>query len=140
VKRKRKPSPSKLRPQPHLLLHPLPIPLRLFFLSCHRWAGRPADVCVCEEESSTAWLHRSSASSSAMLVRSLPRVGPGSFLASPRTIVPEGLLLASPLGAVLEKLLPGLDTVLAPPAGGVRSACSPSQILAVFLTVPSTIF
>ena len=30
VKRKRKPSPSKLRPQPDLLLHPLPIPLRLF--------------------------------------------------------------------------------------------------------------
>ena len=31
----------------------------------------------------------------------------------------EGLLLASPLGAVLEQVLPGLDTVLAPPAGDI---------------------
>ena len=42
---------------------------------------------------------------------------------------PEGLLLAPPLGAVLEKMLPGLDAVLAT-AGGVRSAGCPSQILA----------
>ena len=40
----------------------------------------------------------------------------------------EGRLLSSPLGAVLEQLLPGLDVVLAP-AGGVRSAGRPRQIL-----------
>jgi len=53
-----------------------------------------------------------------------PVWGRGASL-SPRT----GVLLASPLGAVLEQVLPGLDTVLAPPAGGVRSAGCPSQIL-----------
>ena len=37
-------------------------------------------------KSRIAWLHRSSANSSAILVRSLPRVGPGSFLVSSRTV------------------------------------------------------
>ena len=39
---------------------------------------------VVARKTRTAWLHRS-ASSSAVLVRSLPRVGPGSYLASPKT-------------------------------------------------------
>ena len=41
---------------------------------------------VSAKNSSTAWLHRSSRSSSAMLVRSLLRVGPGSLFVSFRTV------------------------------------------------------
>jgi len=46
---------------------------------------RPTSVVA--KNWSTAWLHRSSASSSAMLVRSRRRVGPGSFVVSLRTVV-----------------------------------------------------
>jgi len=88
---------------------------------------RPASVVA--RNVSTAWLHRWSASSFAILVLSRPRVGPGSFLISSRTVA-QSLLLTPPLGAVLEKVLPRLDLVLAPPAGGVGSAGGPCEILA----------
>ena len=39
---------------------------------------------------------------------------------------PQGLLLALPLGAVFEKMLPRLDAVLTPPAGGVWASCGPT--------------
>ena len=46
--------------------------------------------------------------------------------------------MASPLGAVLEQVLPGLDAVLAPPAGDVWAAGGPSQIL-TGQSVPGTL-
>jgi len=64
-----------------------------------------------------------------MLVQSRPRVGPGSLRVSSRTIA-QSPLLTLPLWAVLEKVFPSLDLVLTPPAGGVRSAGGPREILA----------
>ena len=125
------PQPLILRPHLSQPLLPLSLlPLRgltslSVFLSCHRWAGRPADVCLRGKRvppGCTA--HRLAAP------RYLYGPYPGwgrEASSSPR---PEGLLLAPPLGAVLEQVLPGLDAVLAPPAGGVRSAGCPSQVLA----------
>ena len=65
-----------------------------------------------------------------------PSVGFSSSLTSSLNLVfllsrfclgrPEGLLLASPLGAVLEEVLPGLDSVLAPLASGIQSVGCPS--------------
>jgi len=42
---------------------------------------------------------------------------------------PEGLLLAPPLGAVLEQMFTGLDAVLAPPAFRVRASGRPLGLL-----------
>ena len=74
--------------------------------------GGPAvlPTYVVARESRSAWLHRSSADSSTILVRPLPRVGPGSLLGSSKT----GLLLTFPLRAV-EQMLASLNLVLAPP-------------------------
>jgi len=43
---------------------------------------------------------------------------------------PQSPLLTLPLWAVLEKVFPSLDLVLTPPAGGVRSAGGPREVLA----------
>jgi len=43
---------------------------------------------------------------------------------------PKSPLLALLLGAVLEEVFPSLDLVLTPPAGGVRPAGGPCEILA----------
>ena len=43
---------------------------------------------------------------------------------------PKSLLLALPLGAILEEVLPSLNLALTPPAGGVRLAGGPPEILA----------
>ena len=64
-------------PKPHWPLH-----LRLL--------SQVGLASVIARKTRTAWLHRSSASSSAILVRSRPRVGPGSFLVSSRTAAQRG--------------------------------------------------
>ena len=87
---------------------------------------------VFARNSSTAWLHRSSASRSAMLVRG----GTGELPRLLQDARPQGFLLASPLEAILKKMLPGLDVVLAPPAGGVRASGGPRQILADLCIYP----
>jgi len=53
-----------------------------------------------------------------MLVRSLPG-GAGELAGLLEDCRPESLLLALPLGAVFEELLPSLDAGLTPPEGGV---------------------
>ena len=63
------------------------------------------------KKSRIAWLHRSSANSSAVAVWS-----------------PSGFLLALPLRAVLEEVLSSLGFVLAPSARGVRTSCCPLKI------------
>jgi len=68
---------------------------------------------VVARKTRTAWLHHSSASSSTILVRSRPRSGPGAFWPFLRRL-PRGLLLASPLRAVLEQVFSGLYAVLTP--------------------------
>ena len=92
-------------------------------------AGRPADVCVREKVE-----YRLAAPLVGEQLRDACVVpAPGGAGELPRLLQddrPQGLLLAFSLGAVLEKMLPGLDAILAPPAGGVRAAGGPSQILA----------
>ena len=98
---------------------------------CHQCACRPLDVC-CSENSKSAWLHRSSANSSVILVRYLPQIGPGSLVQDGR---PEGLLLAFPLRAVLEQMLASLNLILASPTAGVRASSGPRKVLSC-QTVP----
>jgi len=58
---------------------------RFLFCRCQRWACRLANARCCEK-SRIAWLHRSSAKSSATLARSLPHTWPECFLVSSRTV------------------------------------------------------
>jgi len=64
-----------------------------------------------------------------MLVRSLPLVGPGSFFVSSRTVVHRVFCWLFHWGQFLQKMLPGLDAILALLAGGVGAACGLGQVL-----------
>jgi len=92
--------------------------------------GGPAvlpDVC-CGKEIEKRRLHYSSANSSAFLVRSLPRVGPGSFPVSSKAVVQRVFCWLS-LRAVLEQMLTSLNLILAPPTAGVQASSSPRKVL-----------
>ena len=82
------PPPASPRPLPTMRVAPrVPCSPSLVALSPSSATGGP-DVLrtsVVARKTRTTWLHRSSASSSAILVWSRPRVGPGSFLVSSRT-------------------------------------------------------
>ena len=83
---------------------------------------------VVARKTRTVWLHRSSASSSAILVRPRPRVGPGSFLVSSRTAAQRVFCWLRHWGKFLERFT-GLDAVLAPPAFHVRASGRPLEVL-----------
>ena len=65
------------------------VPLRGLAAPVSSVTGGPAvlPTSVVARKSRSAWLHRSSANSSAILVRTLPRIGPGSFLVSSKAVV-----------------------------------------------------
>ena len=120
---------------------PIPPPESLFLLPSLKAPSRSSRFLLSHSEASLAavvakksrsvWLHRSSANSSAILVRSLPRVGSGSFLVSSKTVVQRVFVatLAFPLRAVPKQMLMSLDLILAPPTAGVRASSGPRKVL-----------
>jgi hypothetical protein len=79
----------------------------------------PAPTSVVERKSDSGWLHLVSAKRPRTLNRSFPLPN----------LYPQSLLLRLPAGAILEKVIPRLRPVEAPPASGSRLV-SPLQILA----------
>ena len=92
--------------------------------------GGPDVTSVFARKTRTAWLHCSSASSSAILVRSRPRVAGASWSLLRR--LHRGFLLASTLRAVLGQAC--LDAVLAPPALHVRAIATSRRTVSSFLS------
>jgi len=117
------PPPSTVRAAPRVLCLPTPRPRWPLLLPLLPPAVIPTSVVA--RKSRSAWLHRSSSNSSAILVRSLSRVGPGNFLVSSKTVV----LLAFPLRAVLKQMLTSLNLIMAPPTAGVRASSGPRKVL-----------
>jgi len=104
---------------------------------CHtlrpRWpllpTGGPAvlPTSVVARKSRSAWLHHSSANSSAILVRSLPRVGPRSFLVTSKTVVQRVYCWLFHCGQFLNRCS-SLNLILAPPRAGVRASSGPCKV------------